>query len=510
MDSNYNTQSDGNILDNVIKFNNYSLNTGLYINGKFTEGVKKQLISVYDPSTEEEICKVSEATEEDVEAAIKSAEEGFKAWSEVSPDEKCKLFMQLASEIENKLEEFSYLESLDNGKPLGDAREDIKEVLRVIRYYGGLVEAVNGKTFSTFDNVTVNTRRVPYGIVGCIVPWNFPLLMASWKIFPALAAGNAVILKPSEETPLTALKLAEVFSKISFPAGVFNLVTGYGNTVGALLSKHKRVNKIAFTGSTGVGRLIMKSAAESNLKNVHLELGGKSPMVVFADADLDNAAEWVINGAFFNSSQNCCCGSRLFIEEKIYDEFVDKLVEKTKEIKVGRFDEEGIFMGPLINKRQFNSVRNYIRIGLEVEKLNCAFGKERTEGERKGYFVQPTIFTHVPEDSKLAREEIFGPVLCIMKPFNDIEEALEKANNTDYGLASGVFTSDMNKAEYFVRNIQAGTVWINYYNITPYNIPFGGMKQSGFGRDNGDEALNEYTTLKAVYNKHNFSKFGKK
>lgn len=395
---------------------------------------------------------------------------------------------------------------MDNGKPYADAYEDIKEVVRVIRYYGGLCDLISGKTFNTFDQYSIQSRRVPYGVVGCISPWNYPLLMFAWKVFPAMAAGNSVVSKISEETPLTALKFAKLFQELSFPKGLLNIITGYGHIAGERLTRHPDVNKISFTGSPLVGRLIMKASSETNLKNVHLELGGKSPMVVFADADLDNALDWVIEGAFRNTSQNCNCGSRLLLQEEIYDEFLKKLTERTKNLKVGLYSEEGVFIGPIINKKQYDNIWRYINQGTDNEKLQLTTGGKRPEHLQKGYFIEPTIFANVSDDSKLAREEIFGPVLCVLKPFKTVEEVIQRSNDTIYGLASGVFTKDMSKAEYFVRNVDSGTVWVNYYNITPYNVPFGGMKLSGFGRDNGEEALHEYTTTKAIYYRYDFSK----
>jgi aldehyde dehydrogenase (NAD+) len=475
----------------------YNIYTNLFIDGEFVQGTKNQTIPVLNPATEEKICEISEATEEDVEKAIVSAEKGFQAWSKVSLDERNRIFNKLADAIEASLDEFSILESMDNGKPFLDAIEDIKEVIRVIRYYGGLADKITGDTYTTHDSYTIQSRRVPYGVVGCISPWNYPLLMAAWKIFPAIAAGNSVVLKPSEETPLTVLRLAKTLQEIEFPRGVLNIVPGYGSVAGAYLTKHPRVDKISFTGSTAVGRQVMKSSSESNLKNVHLELGGKSPVVILADCDLDSAVTWAIDGAFRNTSQNCCCGSRILVERRVYDEFVKKLVEKTKEIKYGAYHEEGIFMGPVVNKKQHTNILKFIDHGKDVEKLELAVGGNKVE--KKGYWIEPTIFTNVPDDSKLAREEIFGPVLCVLKPFDTLKEALERANDTTYGLASGVFTKDANKAEFFVRNIRSGTVWVNNYNMTSYNIPFGGMKQSGFGRDNGRDGLLEYTTMKAVY-----------
>jgi aldehyde dehydrogenase (NAD+) len=483
--------------------------TKLFINGEFVEGKKNSAIHVICPATEEKIVDISEATEEDVDLAVQAAEDAFKTWSNMPLDERVNLFHALADDIKKHLEEYTNLEALDNGKPYNDAIEDIKEVIRVIRYYAGCSDKIFGQTLTTCDDYTLSTRRIPYGIVGCIVPWNYPLLMAAWKIFPALAAGNAVILKPSEETPLTAIRLGQSLIDIDFPKGLLNIVTGYGATVGNAITKHFNINKVAFTGSTAVGRTILKASADSNLKHVHLELGGKSPLIIFGDYDIDQAVSWTIDGAFRNSSQNCCCSSRIFVEETIYEEFVKKLAEETRKIKVGSFKERSDFtelaIGPLINKRQYENSLSYIQSGHD-EGLTLVCGGGRPKNLEKGYFIEPTVFSHVPDSSKLAKEEIFAPVLCVMKPFKNSEEVLARANDTSYGLAAGVLTSNINRAEYFVRHLQAGTVWVNSYNITPYNVPFGGMKQSGFGRDNGVLAIDEYTTTKSVYVKNDFSK----
>jgi aldehyde dehydrogenase (NAD+) len=494
-----------NTNSNKIKSIPHTIYTKLFINGEYVEGIKNQTISIYNPATEQKICDVSEASEEDVDIAVIAAKEGFKAFSKIALDERVNLFNKLATKLEESIEELAYLECIDNGKPYVDAVEDIKEVIRVVRYYGGFSDKIFGETLTTCDSFTIQTRRVPYGVVGCIVPWNYPLLMAAWKIFPALCTGNSVILKVSEETPLTALRMAKMFQEVGFPNGLLNILPGYGHVVGAYISKHPEIRKIAFTGSTKVGREILKSSAESNLKGVHLELGGKSPIVIFADSDLEKAVAFTIDGAFRNSSQNCCCGSRVLIESSVYDLFVKMLKEKTEEIIVGHYYEENVFVGPLINKRQYDNVLKYIDQG-KSENLDLLTGgiDLKSQFDNKGYFIKPTVYINVPDDSKLAKEEIFGPVLCVLKPFSSLEEALERANNTNYGLAAGVFTSNMKTAEYFVRNIEAGTVWVNNYNFTMYHVAFGGMKQSGFGRDNGKEVINEYTTTKSIYYHYDF------
>ena len=481
------------------------LETRFFINNEFVSGKGNQTIPIIDPSTEEIICEISEATEQDVDLAVQCALKAFPEWERFAIDKKARLFFRLADKLEENIEEFSIIESLNNGKPFNDAREDMKEVIRVIRYYGGWSDKLTGSTYANDGSMTIQSRKVPYGVVGLISPWNYPLLMAAWKLFPAIAAGNCAVLKCSEITPLTMLKFCHYFVEVGFPKGVVNVVPGHGHIAGERLIRHMDVSKISFTGSTAVGRKILKASSETNLKKVHLELGGKSPLVVFADANLDEAVKWAIDAAFRNSSQNCCAGSRLFVQDSIYDAFLKMLVSETKKIIVGSYKEDDNFIGPLVNKIQFDRVMNYIKIGTEQEKLNLCTGGKRLFD--KGYFVEPTIYSNVPDSSKLAREEIFGPVLSVMTPFKTIHEALNRANSTEYGLGAGVFTSNMDTAEHFVRNIISGTVWVNVYNPTNYNIPFGGFKQSGFGRDNAYEGISEFTTTKAVYYMHDLDKF---
>lgn len=481
-----------------------TLETKLFINNEFVDSSSPNKIKVFNPSTEEEICEISQALEVDMDKAVDAAKNGFEAWSSVPIDRRARCFFTLADLLEKEKDEYAYIESLDNGKTYRDSLEDIDEVIKLIRYYGGWSDKITGSTYAPTDDWTIQTRRIPYGVVGLISPWNYPLMMCAWKLLPALAAGNSVVLKPSEETPLTILKLGNLIQKADFSAGLINILPGYGHIAGNHLSHHKGINRVSFTGSSATGRNVMKAAAESNLKGVHLELGGKSPMLVCSDADLDNAVFWVIDAAFRNSTQNCVAGTKIFVQEDIYEKFTKMLIEKTKEIKVGDAFNEENFIGPLINQKQFEKVMGYINHGIENEKLLLGCGGRRLYD--KGYFVEPTIFLNVPEESKLAKEEIFGPVFCVMKPFKTIHEAIERANDSDYGLGAGIFTSNSSAQELFVRKIQAGSVWVNNYNINPYYVPFGGLKQSGFGRDNAYEALLEYTTTKAVYYKHDFSK----
>lgn len=482
-------------------------NISHFINGEFISSTEESLetIVVTNPTTEEKICEFKEAGINEVNLAYESSVKAQILWEKIPLDEKVKLFMDLSNQIESKIPEFTILESLDNGKSFKESKEDILEVVRVLRFYGGFIDKITGNTFSSNDDFTTEARRIPYGVVACISPWNYPLLMAAWKFVPALCAGNAIILKPSEETPLTVLKFCEIFNELNFPKGLLNVVNGRGPTTGNLLTSHPKIAKVSFTGSTFAGRQIMKASSESNLKCMTLELGGKSPLIIFEDADLDNAINWVMNGAFFNSSQNCICASRVFVQESIYEKFTMMIKEKTNKLKVGTFDEENVDLGPLINKRQHERYFNYIEIA-EKEKLELLCGGKNLKSKYpKGFFVDPTVFVNVPDDSRLSKEEIFAPILSVLTPFKSAKEALKRANDSPYGLSSGVFTKDMAKAEYFVRNLQSGSVHVNCYNLSPYNIPFGGMKQSGFGRDNGIEGIMQYTQLKSVFYYNDFS-----
>jgi aldehyde dehydrogenase (NAD+) len=487
------------------KLTNKEINvpTGLFINNEFTSSSDNAEMEIINPSNEEMICKVSCASEKDADKAIEAAFKAyFGPWGKLTGDERGKLIFKLADLFEKSISDFAYLESLDNGKILRDSIDDMEEALKYMRYYGGWADKIEGKSYPCAHNFSMTSRRIPYGVVGLISPWNYPLLMCSWKIFPAIAAGNTIVLKPSEETPLTSLKLAELFLEAGFPAGVVNIIPGYGNTVGTRITSHSKVRKVSFTCATRTGRDVMKKAAESNLKNVHLELGGKSALIVCDDADLENALNFAIDGAFRNTSQNCACSARILAQEGIYKEFVDKFIKKTEELKVGDAFEKENYMGPLISKKQIDSVTSFINHGLKEEKLKLATGGKKIF--EKGFFLEPTVFTYVPDESKLVKEEIFGPVICILKPFKDIQEAIDRANNSDYGLAAAIFSKDPDKIELFSRQIQAGTVWINMCNYCPFNVPFGGVKQSGFGRDNGYEAILENTTLKSVFQAFNF------
>jgi phenylacetaldehyde dehydrogenase len=418
----------------------------------------------------------------------------------MTPSERGRALWKLADLIEQHAEEFAQLETLDNGKPLAVARvADIPLVVDHFRYYAGWATKVEGETIPVsipgqrFLNYTL---REPVGVVGQIIPWNFPLLMAAWKLGAALACGNTVVLKPAEQTPLSALRLGELLEDAGIPPGVVNIVTGFGETAGAAVAAHPDLDKVAFTGSTEVGKEIMR-AASGNLKRVSLELGGKSPNIIFADADLDEAAAGAASAIYFNHGQCCCAGSRLFVEQKAYDKVMPKLVEFSERIKIGPGMEASTEMGPLVSSEQYQRVTGYLAAG-KKEGAKAITGGGRPEERSKGYFVKPTVFTDVRPDMKILREEIFGPVVCAV-PFKDPEEVASSGNDTTYGLAAAVWTRDIQKAHRMAETLRAGTVWVNCYNVFDAASPFGGYKQSGFGREMGKAALELYTQIKSVW-----------
>jgi phenylacetaldehyde dehydrogenase len=474
----------------------------MLINGRWVDSVSGKTFPSYDPSTGEVLATVAEGDQADIDLAVKAARKAFESghWRKMSPSERGRLIWKLADLIEQHLEEFALLESLDNGKPLTIARAaDVPLAADLFRYMAGWATKIEGNTIPLSVPYTPGAKylsytvREPIGVVGQIIPWNFPLLMAAWKLGPALATGCTIVLKPAEQTPLSALRLGELICEAGFPEGVVNIVPGYGETAGAALAAHMDVDKVAFTGSTEVGRLIVHAAA-GNLKKVSLELGGKSPNVIFKDADLDLAIPGAASAIFFNHGQCCCAGSRLYVEKAVFDKVVDGIAEQAKKIKVGPGLDASTDMGPLVSEEQLKRVCGYLDSGFSQGAKALAGGHKASD---KGYFVEPTVLVNASEDMKVVQEEIFGPVVAAM-PFSDPEEIVVRANDNVYGLAAGVWTNDISKAHRTADLIKAGTVWVNCYNIFDAAMPFGGYKQSGWGREMGHEVLNNYTQTKAV------------
>ena len=469
----------------------------MLIGGKWVDSVSGKTFPTINPATGETICHVAEGDKADIDLAVKAARKAFESgpWAKMNASDRGRLLNKLADLIEENIDELAALETLDNGKPFRDARAaDLPLTIKCYRYYAGWADKIHGKTIPIDGNFFCYTRHEPVGVVGQIIPWNFPLLMQAWKWGPALATGCTVVLKPAEQTPLTALRVAALAQEAGFPDGVINVVPGYGPTAGAALTSHMDVDKVAFTGEGTTGSIIMKAAADSNLKRVSLELGGKSPNVVFADADLDAAVEGAYFGLFFNQGQCCCAGSRLFVEEKVHAAFVEKMLAKAKARKVGDpFDPE-TEQGPQVSQEQFDRIMGYIEAG-KKEGAKILTGGNRVGDQ--GYFIAPTIFDNVQDEMKICREEIFGPVMNILK-FKSIDEVIQRSNRTHFGLAAAVWTRDITKAHRLAKELRAGTVWINCYDVFDAAAPFGGYKMSGQGRELGEYALSLYTEVKTV------------
>src|SRR6202453_1325983 len=470
--------------------------TKLLINNRWVPSESGKTFATINPSTGEEICQVAEADAADVDKAVKAARSAFEGpWRKMRASERGRLLYRLADLIEANTEQLAFLESLDNGKAVSVAKAvDVAKTIACYRYFAGWADKVQVKTIPIDGDFFCYTRHEPIGVVGQIIPWNYPMLMQAWKLAPALAIGNTVVMKPAEQTPLSALRVGELIVEAGFPEGVVNLLPGFGHTAGAAIARHMDIDKVAFTGSTEVGRLIMEAAARSNLKRITLELGGKSPNIIFADSDIDDAVEGAHLGLFVNQGQSCCAGSRVFVEETIYDEFVEKSIARARKRRVGDPLDPRTDQGPQVSASQFDRIMGYIESG-KREGATLACGGERV-GDR-GYFIQPTVFADVRDEMKIAREEIFGPVMSII-PFKDMDEVITRANRTTYGLAAGVWTRDIKKAHAVANSMRAGTVWVNCYHVLDTRAPFGGYKQSGIGRELGEYGLQEYTEVKTV------------
>ncbi len=470
----------------------------LFINGKWVDSVSGKTFDTLNPATEEVLTSVAEGDKADIDLAVAAARKAFEEgpWRKMDARDRGRIIYKIAGLVEKNKDELAWLDTMDNGKPISETTNaDLPLVIDCLLYYAGWADKIHGETIPVRGGYFNYTVREPVGVVGQIIPWNFPLLMATWKIAPALACGNTIVLKPAEQTSLSALRLGGICQEAGLPDGVLNIVSGYGPTAGAALSEHMDVDKIAFTGDSATGRIIMR-AASKNLKRISLELGGKSPNIVFADSDIDSAVDGAMTGIFFNQGEVCCAGSRLFLENSIHDEFIDKLSNKASNMRVGDPEDTDTQMGAQVSKEQLDKILAYIDSGKQ-EGARLVTGGEQC-GER-GYFIKPTIFDKVDNNMKIAKEEIFGPVVSAIKFDDDIADLAKQCNHSIYGLAAAVWTRDINKAHKLARDLKAGTVWINTYNTFDAASPFGGFKQSGFGRELGVHALELYTQIKSVW-----------
>ncbi|WP_458413398.1 aldehyde dehydrogenase family protein [Schinkia sp. CFF1] len=474
-------------------------NYQLFINGQWVDSVSGKTFSSYSPGTGEINAVVAEANEQDVDLAVKAARNAFESgpWASMSPSDRGRLLYKVAQALWEKADVLAEVESKDNGLPINETRFiAMPAMIDVLEFYAGLANKIQGDTLSSPSNRLNYTLKEPLGVIGAIVPWNFPLMLTMWKLAPALAAGNTIVIKPAEQTPISILEMVKIFQEAGIPDGVINVVPGYGHIAGAALSSHPDVDKIAFTGSTSTGRLIMQ-AASKNLKPISLELGGKSPNIVFDDANIEDAVNGSMFGIYFAQGQVCAAGSRLFVQESVYDKFMDAFVKKAQTIRVGNPLDPTTQMGPQVSLEQLQRIEQYVASGLE-EGAKLVTGGTRNLAAGSGYFYTPTVFENVTNQMKIAREEIFGPVLSVIR-FKDEEDALIKANDTIYGLASGVWTNNIKRAHRMAKGLKAGTVYVNTFSMLDSTAPFGGTKQSGFGRELGIQALDMYTETKHVW-----------
>lgn len=479
-----------------------TLQTRLFINGEFVDSASGATYETINPATEEKICDVASAGAADVDRAVTAARaqmEPGSEWQKMKPRDRAKVMWKLADLLSSRAAEIGKIETIDNGKPIFESQHvDVPSAAECLYYFAGWSGKVSGETIPIAGDAFTYTLREPLGVIGAITPWNFPLMLAVWKIAPALACGNTVILKPASNTALSILKFAEYAREAGLPAGVLNIVQGEPpSAVGEAMIDHPGIDAIAFTGSTRVGKMIMARAANT-LKKVSLELGGKSPNIVFADADLDAAAKGALNAIFYGKGEVCAAGSRLLVEESVHDELLARISERAAKMVAGDPMHPKTRLGAIASKQQFDKVLDYIESG-RTEGAKLVAGGERTDiGTGKGYFVKPTIFDDVDPQMRIAREEIFGPVLATIR-FDGVEDGIRKANSTVYGLAAAVWTRDISLAHRVARAVKAGTVWVNSYNLYDPALPFGGFKESGFGRDQGRDALEKYTQTKSVW-----------
>jgi aldehyde dehydrogenase (NAD+) len=473
----------------------------LYIDGQWVDAESGKTFTTPNPATGQTLAEVAEGDKADIDKAVAAARRALEGkWSKMSARDRGRLIYRLSQLIESRTAELAAVETADNGKPIKETLYvDLPQVVENFEYFAGWATKIEGETIPVPGQMFNYTLREPIGVCGQIIPWNFPLLMAAWKLAPALAAGNTIVLKPAEQTPVGAMELAKLFEEAGFPEGVVNVVPGYGETAGAALASHPDIDKLAFTGSTEVGKLVAKAAAD-NLTKVSLELGGKAPNIVFADADMEQAVNGAMMGIFFNQGQVCCAGSRLFLDARVKDEFLERFKERAGRVKVGDPMDKNTQMGPQVSEEQLNRIKGYVDIakgeGAQVLAGGCP---PSLEGDfQKGFFFQPTIFGEVQNNMRVAQEEIFGPVVSVIT-FDGEEDLIKQANGVVYGLSAGIWTKDITRAHRFAKAIKAGVVWINTYNMFNAASPFGGYKQSGYGREMGKHALEMYTQVKSVW-----------